>query len=131
MKFNYEHLDTTKRIHEYIKLVYQITDQFPKTEKFGLVMQARRSAASVLLNLAEGSARSSRPEFARFLNIAIGSLVETDATLKLAVTLTLIPEEQRKRPDDIVQETFYKLVALKKSQLKKQTPKPTISTNEA
>lgn len=114
MKFNYEHLETTELIHRYIKLIYQITDGFPKSEKFGLTAQAKRSATSILLNLAEGSSRASKPEFIRFLNISLGSLVETDAVLKLAVTLQFIPDDQRETIDDLQQKIFYKLIALKK-----------------
>lgn len=118
MKFNYEHLNVTANVQEFIILIYEIARQLPDFEKFGLQSQLRRSSTSVLLNLAEGSARKSRAEFVRFLNIAIGSLVEADAILKLSVKLSYIPESTRSRMDPLIEKTFFRLVALKSSQIK-------------
>lgn len=106
MKFTYEELKMTPVVHVFIKNVYNLTDAFPNNEKFGLSSQARRSATSVLLNLAEGSARYSNAEFARFTKIAIGSLVETDAALKLATTLGYVTSEQLKEVNNFIQELF-------------------------
>jgi four helix bundle protein len=43
---------------------------------YGLTSQARRAAISIPTNIAEGAARHGRREFARFLNISLGSLAE-------------------------------------------------------
>jgi len=52
--------------------VYTLTWTFPDEERFGLTNQMRRAAVSISSNLAEGSSRSSRPDFARFVEIATG-----------------------------------------------------------
>ena len=116
MQFNYEKLDITPKIHCLVKDVYIIANEFPTDEKFGLSSQIKRSVTSVLLNLAEGSAKQSSPEFARFITMSVGSLVEVDATLKLAVTLKFINESRRASIDPLLQELYFKLIALKKSQ---------------
>jgi four helix bundle protein len=58
--------------------VYAKTATFPKTEAFGVTAQARRAAVSIAANIAEGSARSSDRDFARFLYISLGSASELE-----------------------------------------------------
>ncbi len=74
--FNFEKLDTWREAIAYADLVYELTRSFPDQERFGLTNQMRRAAVSISSNLAEGSSRSSRPDFARFVEIASGSLFE-------------------------------------------------------
>jgi len=87
MEFRYENLDLTQLILYLIKQVYWLTAKFPNEEKWILVAQIRRAVNSILLNLAEGSARKSKKDFARFINIALGSLVETHAGLLIGVKM--------------------------------------------
>jgi len=67
--------------------VYEITSKFPTSERWRLVDQLCRAAASVPANIAEGQGRSSSKDFAHFLAIARGSLNETETYLMLAVRL--------------------------------------------
>lgn len=64
-----------------VELIYMTVDQFPKNEKFGLSSQITRSAVSIPSNIAEGASRSSEKEFARFLEIALGSAFELETQL--------------------------------------------------
>jgi four helix bundle protein len=57
-----------------------------------LVSQITRAAASVPANIAEGRGRASRKDFANFLAIAKGSLMETETFLMLAVRLTYLSQ---------------------------------------
>lgn len=74
--FNFEKLDTWQEAIRFADLVYQCTRDFPDQERFGLTIQMRRAAVSISSNLAEGASRSSRSDFARFVEIASGSLFE-------------------------------------------------------
>ena len=67
--------------------VYSETKDFPQEEKYGLTNQIRRSAVSIPSNIAEGCARSSDKENARFIDIALGSLAELETQLLLSVQL--------------------------------------------
>ena len=82
-----------QRSHKLVLEVYRLTVGFPPDERFGLVSQLRRAAASVPTNIAEGSKRQRNPEYARFLNVAEGSLAETEYLLMLSKDLGfLLPE---------------------------------------
>jgi four helix bundle protein len=64
---------------EYAELCYVMADQMPRQEDYNLASQLRRAAVSVALNIAEGSTGQSDAEQARFLGIALRSLIETVA----------------------------------------------------
>ena len=68
-------------------LVYTAARDLPSHERFGLSQQVTRSAASVAANIAEGNARGTTRDYAHFLSIARGSLMETETFLSLAVRL--------------------------------------------
>jgi len=67
--------------------VFRVTAKFPKSEMFGLTGQMRRAAASIPMNLAEGTARAGAKEFAQFVNVAVGSCEEVRYQLHLAEVL--------------------------------------------
>lgn len=69
--------------------VYKLTATFPKNEVYGLTAQMRTAAVSVPANVVEGFRRSSRPDKARMLNVAQGSLEELRYYLILTEDLGL------------------------------------------
>jgi four helix bundle protein len=77
---------------EIARAVYQLTSSFPSEELYGLVSQMRRSSVSIASNIAEGSGRGSPKDFARFLNIARGSLAELQTQLLLSESLGFYPQ---------------------------------------
>ena len=77
--FKFEKLEVWKLALEYVDAIYKIADQLPKEEDFNLKAQIKRSATSVALNIAEGSTGQSDAEQARFLGMALRSLIETVA----------------------------------------------------
>jgi four helix bundle protein len=72
----HERLEAWRMSHQLALEVYAATDRWPRSERFGVTAQLRRAAISVAANIAEGSARHGRREFARFLSISLGSLAE-------------------------------------------------------
>lgn len=74
--FSFEKLEVWEKAIEFADIVYSITGDFPADERFGLTNQMRRAAVSISSNIAEGSSRSSRKDFVRFIEIAADSLYE-------------------------------------------------------
>ena len=68
---------------ELARTVYKITQSLPEEEKIGLVAQMRRAVISISANIAEGSSRRTAVDFARFLEIALGSSFELETYLEL------------------------------------------------
>ena len=85
-------LKVWQRSHALVLRLYPITSTLPASERFGLVSQLRRAAVSVPSNIAEGSKRQGRSDFAHFLNIAEGSLAEAEYLLTLVVDLGYVPQ---------------------------------------
>mgnify|MGYP001588698258 CR=1 FL=1 len=73
--------------------VYVFLEAFPNTEKYGLSSQITRSAVSIPSNIAEGASRNSEKDFARFLEIALGSTFELETQLIIASKRKYISEE--------------------------------------
>jgi four helix bundle protein len=71
--------------------VYRLTENFPKSEIYGLSSQMRRSAVSIPSNLAEGQGRESSKEFLHFIAISIGSICELETQLLIAHRLNYAP----------------------------------------
>jgi four helix bundle protein len=79
MPFKFEKLRVWTQALDYIDLIYELASQLPRSEEYNLKSQITRAATSVALNIAEGSISQSNAEQARFLSMAIRSLVETVA----------------------------------------------------
>ena len=72
---------------EFVIDLYRITEEFPPSEKFGLVTQIRRSAVSICSNIAEGAGRFHTKEYVQFLYISLGSVAEIETQLEIALRL--------------------------------------------
>ncbi|OGW85071.1 MAG: hypothetical protein A3C35_04445 [Omnitrophica bacterium RIFCSPHIGHO2_02_FULL_46_11] len=84
MAHTFKNIKVWQKAHEMVLEVYKVTNKFPHSEKYGLVSQLRRSAASVPTNIVEGYKRKSNKDFAHYLNMADSSLEETKYHLLLA-----------------------------------------------
>ncbi len=89
----FQDLIVWQKAHQFVLAVYRVTQQFPKSELYGLVSQMRRAAVSVPANIAEGFKKVGKADKARYLNIAQGSLEESRYFLILAQDLGLCQSE--------------------------------------
>jgi four helix bundle protein len=91
---NYKDLKVWQKAHAFTLKIYTITQSFPKQEMYGITNQIRRSSSSVAANIAEGCGKLTQKDFARFLQIALGSANETEYFLILSFDLKYIHNEQ-------------------------------------
>lgn len=109
---NYRDLIVWQDAIKIAKLVYKLTEKFPKHENYALADQLRRAAVSVPSNIAEGQARKAPGDFRRFLHIALGSLAEVDTQLILAQEFGYLSREDINPMDEQIQNLRKKLYAL-------------------
>jgi four helix bundle protein len=96
----YEKLHAWRECHELALAVYRSTRQYPVEERYGLSSQTRRAAFSAAVNIVEGSARRSRKEFRRFLDIALSSLTEVGYAIRFARETGFLPDSDWANLDD-------------------------------
>ncbi|MBI2674262.1 MAG: four helix bundle protein [Candidatus Yanofskybacteria bacterium] len=112
--YNYEKLEVYKLSLQLVVTIYVLVKKFPKDEIFGLTSQLKRAAVSVLLNIVEGSSRSSKKDFAVFIDRSIGSTVEVRASLQVAVELKFTTEKDIVNILELIDKLYFKLQKLKK-----------------
>jgi four helix bundle protein len=91
---NFKKLQVWEKSHDLTLKIYGVTSQFPREEIYGLTSQIRRACASIPTNIAEGCGRASSADFARFLQIAMGSASETEYLVLLAHDLKYLTADQ-------------------------------------
>ncbi len=79
MPYKFEQLEVWQLAMEYVDAIYVLVEKLPRSEEYNLKSQIVRAATSVALNIAEGSTGQTDAEQARFLGMAIRSLIETVA----------------------------------------------------
>ena len=78
------------KAHRLTLEVYRSTKSFPREEIYGSTSQMRRSSSSIGANIAEGSCRKGDNDFARFLQMAMGSASELEYHILLAHDLGVL-----------------------------------------
>jgi four helix bundle protein len=92
--FNFEKLEVWHKAIHFADLVYRHTRAFPPDERFGLTNQMRRAAVPISSDIAEGTSRASKVDFARFIEIATGSVFEVVSQSFIGRTQGFLKEEQ-------------------------------------
>lgn len=81
----FEDIEAWKKARELTKEIYRITSSGLFSKDYGLKDQIRRASVSVMSNIAEGFARKTDKEFARFLVQSHGSAAEVQSVLYVAL----------------------------------------------
>ena len=85
-----------QRALAFVVRLYRVTENFPRREAYGLTDQIRRAAVSIPANIAEGHGYATDKEFARFVDIALGSAAELDTHLQIALEVGYLTPEQHR-----------------------------------
>ncbi|MDE0398329.1 MAG: four helix bundle protein [Candidatus Poribacteria bacterium] len=122
---SFKKLQVWEKSHNLTLKIYGGTSHFPREEIYGLTSQIRRASASIPTNIAEGCGRESSADFARFLQIAMGSASETEYLILLAHDLKYLTTDQY----DVLMDTTIRvkkmLTALIKNVRMNSRPAPT------
>lgn len=112
---DFRQLKVWEKSHQLALAIYKETKKFPKEELYGLTSQIRRASMSIPTNIAEGCGRNTDAEFARFLQIAMGSASETEYQLILARDIEFLPKETYEKLHNDVEEIKRILASLLKT----------------
>ncbi|HET9908931.1 MAG TPA: four helix bundle protein [Anaerolineales bacterium] len=112
---DFRQLKVWEKAHQLALAIYKETKKFPKEELYGLTSQIRRASMSIPTNIAEGCGRNTDAEFARFLQIAMGSASETEYQLLLSHDLGFLNKHQYDNLNLDVTEIKRMLVSLLKT----------------
>lgn len=115
MELKFQKLEVWNISLECIDKVYALLEKYSKSEEYILKQQGKRSITSVALNIAEGSCKHTKKDFAHFVNTAVGSLVETIANLKIGIQRKYISQSDYKNIEPLLDKLYFKLLALEKS----------------
>ena len=85
---NFKELRIWQKGIEIAVKTFQLTDTFPKEDKYGICQQMTRSGVSIPSNIAEGSSRRSEKDHARFIEISLGSSFELETQLIISEKLS-------------------------------------------
>ena len=113
--FNFEKLDVWHKAIDFADLVYSLTRSFPADERFGLTNQMRRAAVSISSNIAEGTSRTSRTDYGRFIEIATGSVFEVVSQATIGRRQGWISEADYKKLYEADEEQSRMLSGLRRS----------------
>jgi len=103
---SYKDLIVWQKALQLVFAVYKLTEQFPDTEKFGLISQMRRSAVSIPSNIAEGFRRGGRKEFNYFLSVAFSSGAELETQMEIAKSLSFGINSEHLKVNSLLEEVM-------------------------
>ena len=102
--YEFEKLEIWQRSLDLIEEIHGVAKAVPKDDLFGLKGQLARTALSVALNIAEGKGSGSDKEFRRFLFMALRSIFEVVAALKVGIRLKVLYETDCKKALELCDE---------------------------
>ena len=114
-RYKFQRLQVYQLGLDYVEAVYTLTQRLPRSEDLNLRSQLQRAATSIVLNIAEGSTSQSDPEQARFLGLALRSLMECVACLDLVERHKYAPTEELTTTRELGHQLFVKIQAMRRS----------------
>ena len=115
MSRDHRKLDAFKLADELVLIVYQLTGDFPVSERYGLQSQIRRASVSTPTNIVEGCAREGENDYLRFLDIAFGSARELVYLASLATRLKFLSDADGAKIDKLGERVAGALASLRRS----------------
>jgi len=112
---DFRQLKVWEKSHQLALAIYQASKEFPKEELYGLTSQIRRASTSIPTSIAEGCGRNTDADFARFLQMAMGSASETEYQLILSHDLGFLNKEQNDKLNTDLTEVKRMLASLLKT----------------
>ncbi|MBN1811808.1 MAG: four helix bundle protein [Anaerolineae bacterium] len=131
MTYKFERLEVWQLALEYTDKIYAIAELLPRSEDYNLKSQSRRAATSIGLNIAEGSTSQSDAEQARFLGMAIRSLIETVACLHLISRRNYVTDPEMLRDAYRFSEKLFSKLQAFRTSLRKQPNRAVREETEA
>ncbi len=110
----YQDLIAWQKSMNLVERVYDLTNQFPTKEQYGLISQINRCAVSIPSNIAEGAGRNTKGEFNQFLGIATGSLFELQTQLIISSRVKYSSEAEVEPLLSLIEEIQKMIFGLKK-----------------
>ncbi len=102
----YKDLIVWQKSMDLVVTVYELTEQFPKSEMYGLISQMRRCAVSIPSNIAEGRRRGSKKDYRQFLIFAYSSGAELETQIEIAKRLPFGNNLNYKKVDSLLNEVM-------------------------
>lgn len=110
---NFKNLKVWQKSVDLAVKIYQITSEFPVSEKFGMTSQMRRAGVSIPSNIAEGTSKSSSNSFSNSLEISLGESFELETQMIIAERVSLISNEIAQDLEDDISEIQRMIVGFK------------------
>ena len=109
---NYKDLKVWEKAHQFVFSVYADSKTFPREEIYSLTNQLRRASSSIPANIAEGCGKYSQIDFAKYLNIALGSANESEYFILLSKDLGYLAIDRYESLTSLINEIKAMLIAL-------------------
>jgi len=119
---SYKELVAWQKSMELVKIIYKLTNTFPKSEQFRLTDQITRAVVSVPSNIAEGFGRNTNKEFSHFISLSRGSLFEVETQLLIAKDLEYVVDISKEQ--ELIEELSKILHGLIRKLTSNHSPSP-------
>jgi len=110
---NFKNLKVWQKSVDLAVKIYQITAEFPVSEKFGMTSKMRRAGVSISSNIAEGTAKSSSKSFSNSLEISLGESFELENQMIIAERVSLISNETAQQLEMDISEVQKMIIGFK------------------